>query len=328
MRRIGWLSWLSSSVLSSMVIVAGASLLLSPASLNAEPPEESKLDEAKVKAALLQRFDENRNDKLDAGEARQSRARLKNLLEDKSEREINILTWREDVRELLQSIDPDADNRLSIAECDTGRELLDRLIPEVDPTAAKERGKSKSASDKKDKDAEGDNDGFQRRSRGSGGGYGGRRFGNAMGGGGFGNSAFGNMSGERFRSGMRPGMGDSGSSLGAGYGGAMAGGAGAASGFGNGESSPSNGSGKPSGEGRPSPSDWGPLGDDRPKPGMIPGSTPGQTAPTGGASGTKPGNKPSTRPDSLGGGRSPPAAGSAGGPGGTSAVPSNPKPNF
>lgn len=88
MRRFRWLPWLSSSV-----IVAGTSLLLSPATLQAE-----LLDEAKVKTALLQRFDENRNHKLDAGEARQTRARLKNLLEDKSEREINIQTWRDDVR--------------------------------------------------------------------------------------------------------------------------------------------------------------------------------------------------------------------------------------
>ena len=110
MRRFHWIPWLSSSV-----VIAGTSLLLSPASLKAEAPAR-ELDEAKVKSALLQRFDENRNDKLDSGEARQARARMKNLLEDKSEREINIQTWRDDVRELLQTLDADGDNRLNSAE--------------------------------------------------------------------------------------------------------------------------------------------------------------------------------------------------------------------
>lgn len=182
MRRFRWLPWLSSSV-----VVTGTSLLLSPSCLKAEA-----LDEAKVKGALMQRFDENRNDKLDAGEARQTRARLKNLLEDKSEREINIQTWREDVRELLQSIDYDGDNRLSVAERDAGRDLLNRLIPAVDLTAPKERETSSPSvvTPKKDKGSDKDSEWSRRAghyTRGSNGG----RYGTVMGGGGFGMSAAG-----------------------------------------------------------------------------------------------------------------------------------------
>ena len=186
MRRFRWLPWLSSSV-----IVASTSLL-GPAALTAE-----ELNESKVKTALMQRFDENRNEKLDAGEARQTRARLKNLLEDKSERELNILTWRDDVRELLQAIDLDGDNRLSIAERDAGRDLLDRLIPAVDPTAPKEREPAKPPADKANKDAERGNESSRRSSRSSGGSYGSsgsRGYGNAMGGGGFGMSGSGGTS--------------------------------------------------------------------------------------------------------------------------------------
>ena len=177
MRRFRWLPWLSSSV-----VVAGTTLLFSPSFLKAEG-----LDEAKVKTALMQRFDENRNDKLDSGEARQARARMKNLLEDKSEREINIQTWRDDVRELLQTLDADGDNRLNSAERNEGSNLLDRLIPTVDAAAPKERETPKVAMPKKEK--ENDNErtrGGNRNSRGSYGSSGGNYGGNAMGGGGFG----------------------------------------------------------------------------------------------------------------------------------------------
>ena len=133
MRRFHWLPWVCLSL-----GMAGANVLLSD-SVQAGP-----LDEVKVQRTLMQRFDENRNDKLDSSEARQARARLKNLIEDKSEREINILTWRDDVRELLQSIDQDNDNRLTVAERDAGRNLIDSLIPQVDPQAPKERDAANS----------------------------------------------------------------------------------------------------------------------------------------------------------------------------------------
>ena len=49
MRRFRWLPWLSSSV-----VALGTGLLLSPAALKADPPDESKLDESKVTLALMQ----------------------------------------------------------------------------------------------------------------------------------------------------------------------------------------------------------------------------------------------------------------------------------
>lgn len=286
MRRFRWLPWLSSSV-----VVAGTSLLLSPAVLKAE-----SLDESKVKNTLMQRFDENRNDKLDSGEARQARARLRNLLEDKSEREINILTWRDDVRELLQSLDSDSDNRLDVSERDAGRDLLDRLIPAVESTAPKERETSNSSLPKKEKekDSKRENDRSRRTSGGSAssyGSYGSRYFGNAMGGGGFGSSgnylggtSMGNFAtggsvgsiggvaggsagmsgagsemGMGAMSGMRPGLGDPGSSIG----GAMASGmgtnaqnsfTGSMSGFGTGGFPTATGVGQPSGSNTINPS--------------------------------------------------------------------------
>ena len=117
MRRLHWLPlialWTAAAV-SGGVLIAG------------------ELDENKVLAAVLQRFDENRNDKLEPIEARQARVRLRNLMEDKSERELNIFTWRDDVKELLQSLDQDGDNRLSATERDAATSMLERLIPQVD----------------------------------------------------------------------------------------------------------------------------------------------------------------------------------------------------
>ena len=190
MRRFRWLPWVYSAF-----VVAGANVLLSD-SLQAGP-----LDEAKVQRTLMQRFDENRNDKLDTGEARQARARLKNLMEDKSEREINILTWRDDVRELLQSIDQDNDNRLTIAERDAGRNLLDGLIPQVEPLAPKEReaassnaGRERATNNSSTRTNRGSSGSYGSSSGSYGssnGGYGNRGYGGSMGGGGFGNSGGG-----------------------------------------------------------------------------------------------------------------------------------------
>src|SRR5439155_4983078 len=75
--------------------------------------------------------------------------RLRNLMEDKSERELNIFTWRDDVKELLQSLDQDGDNRLSAAERDAATSLLDRLIPQVDmsnPSSEAPRSRSTASS--------------------------------------------------------------------------------------------------------------------------------------------------------------------------------------
>ena len=188
-----WLRWVRASF-----VIAGTSLLIA-SSLQAEP-----IDETKVQRTLLQRFDENRNDKLDSGEARQARARLKNLMEDKSEREINIQTWRDDVRDLLQTIDQDGDNRLSVAERDAGRQMLEGLIPKVDSQVPRDRETSGSSASR-----ERVSDSATRFNRASSGGYGsgsrgsgGRSFGSAMGGGGFGNSGGGSfMSGNGFAGG-------------------------------------------------------------------------------------------------------------------------------
>ncbi len=122
MRRWNWLSF--------AVVCAG--VVVSASSLTAQQSNEAKTKEGKVRKAVLTRFDENRNDKLDAGEAKQARARLRNLLEDKSSREINIMTWRDDVHDLLRDFDQDGDNRLTPEERDAGVRLLERIIPKVD----------------------------------------------------------------------------------------------------------------------------------------------------------------------------------------------------
>lgn len=162
--------------------------------LSALVAQAAGLDEVKVRERLMQRFDENRNDKLESSEARQARSRLKNLLEDRSEREINILTWRDDVRELLKSLDQDEDNRLGIVECDEARALLEKLIPRVDPNAPRERESSeaKKSSATKDRDSHrferSSNINYRGAGSSSGSGSSGRFFmGEAMGGGGFGN---------------------------------------------------------------------------------------------------------------------------------------------
>lgn len=207
MRRFRWLPWVCPSL-----VIVGATLLLD------NFVQAEALNEAQIQRALLQRFDENRNDKLDSGEARLARARLRTLMEDRSEGEINILTWRDDVRELLQAIDQDDDNRLTVAERDAGRALLESLIPRVDPQAPKERDASSSSSVR-----EKGSDRATRSNRGpSGGSFGSssggnfnRGYGGAMGGGGFGNSLSGANT-------MRPGMGDPGNGMfGGGFGGAM-----------------------------------------------------------------------------------------------------------
>lgn len=194
------------------------------------------LNEADVRSALMQRFDENRNEKLEYGESRQARTRLQNLLEDKSEREINIRAWRDDVRELLQTIDTDGDNRISVQERDLGSELIDRLIPEFDESATVGREKSKDLPSKGESVAER----LRSRSRNSSGtlgSFGGYFGGNRLGGGGFGmnstgfgtrGSNFGGMSGGFPNNGagansafgqnlgmasLRPGVGDPGSSV-------------------------------------------------------------------------------------------------------------------
>ena len=180
MRRFRWLPWVRASL-----VAAGANMLLGTSI------QAGSLDEARVQRALLQRFDENRNDKLDSGEARQARSRLRNLIEVRTEGEINIVTWRDDVRELLQAIDQDNDNRLTGPERDAGRTLLESLIPHVDPQIPKDRAGSSTSSGR-----EKGSDRAPRSNRGpsSGGigysdsGYVNRSFGGAMGGGGFGNS--------------------------------------------------------------------------------------------------------------------------------------------
>jgi hypothetical protein len=186
MRGFRWLPWVGSSL-----AVVGA-LSFGTTTLRA-----ADLDESKVLLAVMQRFDENRNDKLESSEARQARARLKNLMEDHSERDINIATWREDVHELLNSLDQDGDKRLAPSERAAGRDLLDRLIPQVDSTAPKDRDESRSSSAKADRDRsarsnrQNSSAGSSGRGGGVYGGYGrGGGFGyGAMGGGGFGMSS-------------------------------------------------------------------------------------------------------------------------------------------
>lgn len=109
----------------------------------ATPLWAAGLDEDTVRKALLERFDENRNDKLEPVEAKQARTRMRNLLEDKSEREINIHTWRDDVKPLLMTLDPDEDRRLTDKERSAAVAMLERLIPKV--TQDEGRGKEQSS---------------------------------------------------------------------------------------------------------------------------------------------------------------------------------------
>ncbi len=122
MRR--W-NWLSSAVICAGVVVSAGSLI-------AQQADEEKAKEEKVRKTVLTRFDENRNDKLDTGEAKQARARLRNLFEDKTSREINIMTWRDDIHDLLRHFDRDNDNHLTQEERDAGVRLLERIIPKVE----------------------------------------------------------------------------------------------------------------------------------------------------------------------------------------------------
>ena len=94
------------------------------------------------------------------------------------------------MRELLQSIDQDNDNRLTIAERDAGRNLLDGLIPQVDPLAPREREASNSNTgrERATNNSTRTNRGSSGSYGSSNGGYGSRGYGGAMGGGGFGNS--------------------------------------------------------------------------------------------------------------------------------------------
>lgn len=323
MRRFRWLPWLSSSA-----VVAGTSLLLSPSLVKAEA-----LDEAKVKGVLMQRFDENRNDKLDSGEARQARARLKNLLEDKSEREINIQTWRDDVRELLQTLDTDTDSRLSIAERDAGRELLDRLIPAVDATAPKERETPSTSVPKKEKDNDGE------RSRRAGLNSRGRSNSSAMGGGGFGMSASGNINGyssNNYNSrlnGMNSNWSSGSSSSTSGGGSSGFSGASGSGVLGSMVNSTNPQNPTKTSEGSAMSSE--PLGDTSPSSGSMAQptmetSSSSKGMPTSGkTSGIQSGNSLPPKPDDLGGGMgSPLGGGPLGGKDGTSTVPFDPKPDF
>lgn len=163
----------------SPVAVCGGVILQGGLLISGEP------DENKVRQAVLQRFDENRNDKLESSEARQARERLRNLLEDTSGREINIPTWRDDVQELLQSLDQDGDNRLSASEKDTAVSMLERIVPKVDTSRPKESERPMSGSSGSSTRGAGQD--RKRRSSGSGyGSGGGARYGMSMGGGGFG----------------------------------------------------------------------------------------------------------------------------------------------
>ncbi len=146
-----------------------------------------QLDEDAVRKTVLTRFDENRNDKLDLGEAKQARARLRNLLEDKSSREINILTWREDIHELLKRFDQDKDNRLATDEVEVAVRTLERIIPKVE-SEKPEADSSISfgaSSNKSSGSGASERDRSQRIRRGSGRGD---IYGIGMSGGGFGNS--------------------------------------------------------------------------------------------------------------------------------------------
>ena len=171
------LSWLP-------LVVACAGVALSAESLFAD-----QLDEDAIRKTVLIRFDENRNDKLDLGEAKQARVRLRNLLEDKSSREINILTWRDDVHELLRRFDQDKDNHLTPDERDAAARLLERIIPKVEsekPEAERPSSSSSGASSNKSGGfgtSERDRSQRIRGVSGSGGVYG-----LSMGGGGFGSS--------------------------------------------------------------------------------------------------------------------------------------------
>ena len=140
-------NWLSYAVVCAGVVVSAGSLM-------AQQADEEKAKEEKVRKTVLTRFDENRNDKLDTGEAKQARARLRNLLEDKSSREINIMTWRDDIHDLLRHFDRDNDNHLTQEERDTGVRLLERIIPKVE-TEKSDNSWSDSSLSGKSKDKSG-----------------------------------------------------------------------------------------------------------------------------------------------------------------------------
>ncbi len=153
----------------------------------AAPLWAAGLDEDTVRKSLLERFDENRNDKLEPLEAKQARTRMRNLLEDKSEREINIHTWRDDVKPLLMTLDPDEDRRLTDKERSAAVVMLERLIPKVtlDESRGKEQSSVGSSSGERKRESGSRRSSGQGYSSGSGG-YGGIVGSWTMGGGGWG----------------------------------------------------------------------------------------------------------------------------------------------
>lgn len=155
MRRMNWL-----------LSVVGAGAVLSSGLLIAQQADETKAKEEKVRKTVLTRFDENRNDKLDGGEAKQARSRLRNLFEDKTSREINIMTWRDDIHDLLRHFDQDSDNRLTPAERDAGVRMLERIIPKVEAEQSEERwSTTKSSGSSKGKSSDFDFGESQRNNR-------------------------------------------------------------------------------------------------------------------------------------------------------------------
>lgn len=338
MRDVRWLPWVAAC---AGMMIAGESLVA------------GQLDEKKVRAAVLLRFDENRNDKLDVGEAKQARSRLRNLLEEKSSREINILTWREDVHDLLKLFDQDGDNRLTVEERDEAVRLLDRIIPKVDSSSESERSSSLGSSKEK-KDKSGSSNTADRDRRSSRGGSNSGGYGGSMGGGGFGNSMrYGGTSGSGYGSGSSGGNYGSGNFSGSGVSNSSSnslgsqpnatGSSGSATGgvvF-NGSANQSSAGNSASQANPPRPSAGPePLGDtpaNRPLPPSAVSGTatsPGSARPNG-SGGTSPsGTSGGTAPDPLakpGGGLTPPADSKPTGPkpaGGPVSTPPIPKPNF
>lgn len=293
-----------------------------------------QLDEDAVRRTVLTRFDENRNDKLDLGEAKQARARLRNLLEDKSSREINILTWREDIHELLKRFDQDKDNRLATDEVEVAVRTLERIIPKVESEKPEADSSSSfgASSNKSSGSGASERDRSQRIRRGSGRGG---SYGIGMNGGGFGNSmgytigasgspfnGFGNTFGGVGSTGgvSQGGLGGVSSSFGS----SSAGSQSATSGI-----EAATGSGKNGPQHRPpqSANEFGPR-TDTPSSGPLPtggGTRPGAFPDTGSASGSA--TKP---PDGLAGSGGGPArpGPKGGGSSGPTLTPPVSKPNF
>jgi len=85
-----------------------------------------------VRMALLERFDENWNQKLDTSEVNAAKHRLTSILDETDLTEIVASDWRDDLQPVFDSLDTDHDAVLHSDEISEAREILEQILSEAD----------------------------------------------------------------------------------------------------------------------------------------------------------------------------------------------------